>query len=285
MNKKIVNLFCQVSFVIVIFCGAQSVLADTLVVTSAPTSVTAGVNLSVTVKAYNTAGVNTAYNGDVTLTGANFSGAYTVTAVNGVANFTGANIQAKGKNNINATGTGGVTGSSSNKITTVLADVANKLVITNSPTTATGGSKLGEIRVMIADQFNNQLPSSASTYTVTAAIGTNTGGGTLSGTTALPAYGAIGRFANMSLNTAGTYTVVFSSSGLTSAETASIEVTTGSFYQIDLSGLTSETRGTANSPIVYATDKGGNYLLNTQLLSKKQILRERQQQSCVSGFF
>ncbi|MBI3535540.1 MAG: hypothetical protein HY072_08680 [Deltaproteobacteria bacterium] len=64
----------------------------------------------------------------------------------------------------------------------------------------------------------------------------------------------------MSLNKAGTYTLVFSSPGLTSAETDSIEVSTGSFYQIDLSGLTLATRGTASSPIVYATDKGGNYV-------------------------
>ena len=81
---------------------------------------------------------------------------------------------------------------------------------------AVGATIAPPVQVEVRDQFGNRVTSA--TNSVTLAIGTNPGGGTLAGTTAAAAVNGVATFANLSINRAGTgYRLAASSSGLTGA--------------------------------------------------------------------
>src|SRR5439155_13404437 len=102
-----------------------------------------------------------------------------------------------------------------------------KLSVVQQPTTVSAGSPISpSVTVAVQDAAGNTVTTSSASVTV--AIGTNPGGGTLSGTTTVSASSGIATFANLSLDKIGTgYTLAFSSSGLTSATSSPFNVTVG----------------------------------------------------------
>ena len=78
--------------------------------------------------------------------------------------------------------------------------------------------------VKVLDQFGNLVTSDTSNVTV--AIGTNAGGGTLSGTTTVAASGGVASFSTLSIDRVGNgYTLTAADGGLTGATSGSFNIT------------------------------------------------------------
>src|SRR5262249_46639899 len=81
------------------------------------------------------------------------------------------------------------------------------------------------VTVQILDAFNNLLTGDT-TDQVALAIGTNPGGGTLSGTTTETVRGGIATFSDLSINKTGVgYTLSASSTGLTGVTSSAFDIT------------------------------------------------------------
>ncbi len=111
---------------------------------------------------------------------------------------------------------------------TVTAGVAATLAFTGQPTNTTAGVAInggsGGVVVTARDSFSNTATGFAGN--VTMAIGSNPGGGILSGTLSRPAVAGIATFANLSIDQPGTgYTLHATSGGLTSAPSATFDIT------------------------------------------------------------
>jgi uncharacterized repeat protein (TIGR01451 family) len=106
----------------------------------------------------------------------------------------------------------------------VQAGVANRLAFSVQPSNALAGASISPaVKVQIVDVGNNLVSSTAN---VTLAIGTNPGGGTLSGTTTVAAVGGTATFSNLSINNVGAgYTLAASSSGLAGATSNAFNIT------------------------------------------------------------
>src|SRR5213078_3121620 len=89
---------------------------------------------------------------------------------------------------------------------------ADHLTFLQQPTNTVAGVAISPaITVRIEDAFANLVTSD--TRNVTLAIGTNAGGGTLSGTTTIAASGGVATFSDLSINKTGIgYTLAASSS-------------------------------------------------------------------------
>ncbi len=112
----------------------------------------------------------------------------------------------------------------------------------------------------IRDGFGNQVTSA--TNMVAIGIGTNPGGGTLSGTTTVSASGGVATFPGLSIDQAGTgYTLQAVAAGLTSATTATFDITAGSAVASQSTATVlpaSAAAGTAVNITVQARDALGN---------------------------
>src|SRR6185503_12982381 len=76
----------------------------------------------------------------------------------------------------------------------------------------------------VQDSFGNTVTTSSASIAV--AIGTNPGGGTLSGTTTATAVSGVASFSNLSINKVGTgYTLTAASAPLTGATSAGFTIT------------------------------------------------------------
>ncbi|HEY3321733.1 MAG TPA: hypothetical protein VGP72_14780 [Planctomycetota bacterium] len=98
---------------------------------------------------------------------------------------------------------------------TIVTGAPVKLAITVQPTnTAAGATIFPAVRVAIQDTIGNTVTTA--TNAITIAIGTNAGGGTLSGTKTLTATNGVAIFNNLSINASGNgYTLVSTSPSLT----------------------------------------------------------------------
>jgi hypothetical protein len=85
------------------------------------------------------------------------------------------------------------------------------------PSSATAGVALSPaVQVTVQDAQGNTVPSA--TNSITVAIGTNPGGGTLTGTTPVSASSGVATFSDLSINKTGTgYTLTAAATGLTGA--------------------------------------------------------------------
>ncbi len=105
---------------------------------------------------------------------------------------------------------------------TVNAQTASKLVITQSPTTATTGTAVNPVvKVSVEDQSGNLVTGDNSTVTLTLSNGTFAGG---SHTATAQAAGGVATFNNLIFNTPGSATLTASDGTLTSATSPSITV-------------------------------------------------------------
>src|SRR5439155_1347991 len=126
--------------------------------------------------------------------------------------------------------------------------------------TTAGATLVPAVQVTALDTQGNVATGFGGNVTV--AIGTNAGGGTLSGTTTLPATSGVASFANLSINKVGTgYTLAATATGMTSAPSAAFNITPGAASQLVFSVHPSNTTaGTTITPAVQVTaqDAQGN---------------------------
>ena len=160
-------------------------------------------------------------------------------AVSGVATFAGCKIDKAGTGYTLTATAAGLTSAVSNAFDVALGPAA-KVVYTQQPTAVVAGSLISPaVVVTVQDAGGNTVTSSSATVTI--AIGTNPGGGTLSGTVSVAASGGVATFADLSINKTGTgYTLVASSSGLTSATSSTFNVTAGAAVKL---GFTQQPSG------------------------------------------
>ncbi|HET7248809.1 MAG TPA: hypothetical protein VFI79_03115 [Gemmatimonadales bacterium] len=208
----------------------------------------------------------TAYASDVTVAlGANpasgtLSGTTTVTAAGGVATFSTLNINRSGVGyTLTATATG-LTEATSVTFS-ITPGPATQLAVTIQPTGAMGGAIITPaVQVTAQDALGNT--ATAFTGNVTATIGTNLAGGTLSGTTTVPAIAGVASFSTLSIDRAGNgYALAFAATGLTGATSAPFDVLVGQASRLAFTfppGTT--TAGATITPAVTVTalDAGGN---------------------------
>jgi hypothetical protein len=108
----------------------------------------------------------------------------------------------------------------------VSAGAASQLVFITEPSNQTAGSSISTMLVRALDAQGNT--ASAFVGNVNIAIGTNAGGGALSGTTTIAASAGSISIPGLSIDKAGTgYTLVATSSGLTSITSQTFNVTAG----------------------------------------------------------
>ncbi|HXJ30432.1 MAG TPA: hypothetical protein VNG35_07320, partial [Gemmatimonadales bacterium] len=114
----------------------------------------------------------------------------------------------------------------------IVASTADKLVCTVQPTNTPAGSAITPAIEVSAHDASNQLVPSF-TGNVTIAIGTNPGGGTLSGTSTVAAAAGIASFSGLSINKSGTgYTLTATAPGLQSTSCGPFNITSGTASQL-----------------------------------------------------
>jgi subtilase family serine protease len=206
---------------------------------SAPAASTAGSAFSVTVTALDQNNHTvTGYGGTIHFSSSDVAAGlpanYTFTGTdNGVHTFTNlvtlktAGNQAVSVNDAAATT---ITGSATVSVT---AASANHLGFGQQPSNTVAGSSISPaVTVRVLDAYNN-LVTTDSSDTVTVAIGTNAGSGTLSGTTSAKVSGGVASFSNLSINKTGTgYTFKATSGSLGSGTSSAFNITPGTATQL-----------------------------------------------------
>jgi hypothetical protein len=146
----------------------------------------------------------------------------------GLATFSGLSINNAGNGYTLVASSSGLTSTTSTSFNIVPAPTQVVFVQQPPATVNTGTTLSPAVTVRLLDV--NGQPVNKIGVPITMAIGNNPGGGTLSGTlTRTTNSSGVATFNNLSINNAGTgYTLVASSSGLTSATSSSFDVTTGS---------------------------------------------------------
>jgi Bacterial Ig-like domain (group 3) len=210
--------------------------------------------------------IATAFTGNITLAivtnpaSGTLSGTKTVAAVAGVATFSDLSINNAGNGyRLRATSTGlTAVNSTLFNVTTV---TPTQLVFTVQPSnTAAGAAITPAVKVTAQDAQGH----TATTFTgnVTVAIGTNPGGGTLSGTKTVAAVSGVATFSSLSIDKAGTgYTLTAAAASLTTATSSTFDVSAGGATRVVFVVQPSNTvAGAAIAPAVQvsAQDAQGN---------------------------
>ncbi|MEI8196523.1 MAG: hypothetical protein WCI73_11490, partial [Phycisphaerae bacterium] len=207
----------------------NSTVASKLAFVQQPTAVTAGQNIAPAV----TVNVLDQYGNLVTTDNSNvmialnsgsgtLSGTTTVAAVNGVATFSNLALTTTGVYTLVATD-GTLTSTTSNSFT-VNPATAVKLALLQQPTTTIAGQSIAPaVTVNVQDQYGNLVTTDNSIVT----MALNSGPGTLAGTLTVVAVNGVATFSNLSLSTAGAYTLKATDGTLTLATTSSFTVNPG----------------------------------------------------------
>lgn len=194
-----------------------------------PSNTTAGNTISpaVTVAVQDASGATvTTDNSNVTI--ALYSGTGTLTgtltaqAVNGIATFNNLSMTAAGAKTLQATD-GALTAAQSGSFT-INAAAANKLAFQQQPSNAAVNAAISPpVTVLVQDTYGNTCTSDSSNVT----ISINTGTGTLAGTLTRQASAGVATFNDLSINTAGNFTLKVVDGGLTQAISSSFTITSG----------------------------------------------------------
>lgn len=202
--------------------GGTTVGAPTqLVFAQQPTNITAGQVFSpnITVDVENAAGnIVTTDDSEVTLSVAsgpgNLTGTVTVAAKNGVATFTNISVNEAGGYTLLASD-GALTGATSNHFTVS----EGQLVFVRQPSNAMVGSTIAPpVEVAIETAGGGSIISSSAMITLTLSSGA------LSGTTTVSAVDGVAVFSNLSVDSAGTYSLTASGTSLASALSSSFTI-------------------------------------------------------------
>ncbi|HET9707449.1 MAG TPA: hypothetical protein VFP39_04005 [Gemmatimonadales bacterium] len=240
-----------------------------LIFTVQPSSLVTGGTLTPAVQVTAVdAGGNTAlsFTGNVTMTigsnpsGGTLSGTTTVAAVAGVASFSTLSLDKSGTGYTLAASATGLTVATSAPFN-VAAGTAKILVFTVQPTSGPGGVAITPaVEVTAYDSLNNV--ATGFTGTIAMAIGTNPASGILSGTTSVAAVAGVASFSNLKIDKMGTgYTLVASSSGLTSAQSAPFDILVGVASKLAVTvGPVNTVAGVPITPAIQisAQDAAGN---------------------------
>jgi hypothetical protein len=246
-----------------------------------PTNAAAGAPLSpaVTVQILDTLGnVVTTSSANVTVSlgfnpgGSTLGGTLTVAADHGVATFSNLTLNHVG-NGYTLTATSPNLSAAFSNPFNVTPAAASALQFGQQPTLTTAGHVISPaVTVQVIDAFGNLVPTS--TATVTLAVGTNPGGGTLGGTTTVTAVAGIATFSDLTLDKAGEgYTLTASSTGLTAGTSAPFSIIPGAASAVQFGQQpTSVVAGQVISPAVTVriVDALGNLVpsaTNTVMLS------------------
>jgi hypothetical protein len=243
--------------------------ASQLVFTGPPSTAVAGhaIAPAVQVSARDALGnLVTGFTGSMTVglgtnpAGGTLAGTTTATAVNGVATFATLSIDKVGTGYTLTAAASGLTGATSPGFA-ITGGPASQLLFTMQPTTTVAGAAITPaVQVSARDALGNL--ATGFTGSMTVAIGTNPGGGTLAGTTTVTAVAGVATFANLSVNRAGTgYTLTAAASGLTGTSSAAFDVVAGTATQLTFTvAPTATVAGAAITPAVQvsAKDAQGN---------------------------
>src|SRR5204863_70675 len=121
---------------------------------------------------------------------------YTFTGTDSGAHTFSATLTTAGSQSLTATDTSNSSISGSQTGITVNPAAAKQLAFLQQSSNTVAGSAIAPaVSAQVQDQYGNVVTSS--TATITMAIGTNAGGGTLSGTTSVSASGGIATFNNL----------------------------------------------------------------------------------------
>jgi uncharacterized repeat protein (TIGR03803 family) len=227
--------------------------ASKLVYNQQPSTVTAGVAISpaITVDVEDQFGnIATSNTSNVTLainTGpGSIGGTDTIAAVNGVATFSNIILDTAGNYTLAATDTG-LTAADSSSFTVNPAS-ATKLAYSTQPSNVSAGSAITPaIVVDVEDQFGNIVTSNTSNVT----LAVNTGPGSIGGTDTVAAVAGVATFSDVTFNTEGSYTLAATDTGLTTADSSSFTVNSGTAAKLVINQEpTSATAGNAISPSI-----------------------------------
>ncbi len=231
--------------------------AKTVSFSTQPSSVAAGASLNFGVKVVDQFGntESSTTNVAVALNGGSFaSGTATVNTASGIAAFNTLKIDTAGNGYTVSATVGSLSAVMSNGFN-VLAGTASKLGIVQGPVNATAGQTISpSITVEILDSFGN-LTTNTNNIAATLSSGSFATGST----TSVTASNGTATFGNLKINTSGSYTIGFTSSGLTGATSGSFTVfaaAANSFTVLPATGST--TAGTAMNLTVQAKYVFGN---------------------------
>ncbi|HEY6225048.1 MAG TPA: hypothetical protein VIW26_14780, partial [Gemmatimonadales bacterium] len=210
--------------------------------------------------------VASGFTGTVTLvigsnpSGGTLAGQTAVAAVGSVATFSNLSIDKVGSGYTLKASTSGLPTITSAPFDVIPAP-ATKLAFTVQPSTTTAGVKIAPaIKVTAQDAQGNTVTTFAGSITLS--IGTNPGGGSLSGTKIVPAVAGVATFSDLSINRNGTgYTLVAASSGLTGATSNAFDILVGPLSQLAFTAQPQTTTSlTVLAPAVQVTarDSVGN---------------------------
>src|SRR5437870_2371931 len=205
-----------------------------------PSTTVAGVAISpaVQVTALDAAGNPVpGFTGSVTIAlgnnpgGSTLGGTTTVVAVNGVASFADLSANKTGTNYWRTATATGLSRAASNAFT-ITAGTATELVFGTEPGTTVANHQISPaVKVRALDAFGNI--AAGFTGAVTVALGSNAGGATLSGTTAVEAAGGVATFYDVSGNKTGTgYALTATAIGLSPATSSVFSITPGAATQL-----------------------------------------------------
>jgi beta-glucanase (GH16 family) len=226
-----------------------------------PTSTTAGTTLApVLVSIEDKFGnLETSDDSNVTLSVATspLDGAFTTastsstSAIGGVAIFRNLTLDIAGAYTLTANDAGDDLTSAQSNSFTITPAAASKLIFTTKPTGAVAGATVSPTALTIEDAFGNIETSDSSNVV----ISIDTGPGTLtsSSKTTVAAINGVATFTNLSLSTAGNYTLTAadSSDGLTSSPSSSFTITPASSEKLVFTTPpTGTSAGATLSPII-----------------------------------
>lgn len=199
-------------------------VTDQLVVTTQPPgTVTAGNGFGFVVKIEDGLGnPDTAFTGNVTVSGPGLGGSLTVAAVSGVATFTGLTMPTAGAFNVLTVSAGGLAPVTTDNVA-VVAATATKLVVA-APSGIVLTNAPFSLEATALDSFGNVATSFNGSVTI--ALAANPGSATLGGTLTVTAVNGVASFVTPTLNKpASGYTLQATSSGLTAGTSAAFIVT------------------------------------------------------------
>lgn len=146
---------------------------------------------------------------------------------------------------------------------TVTANFAiNKLSFNPQPSSTVAGQNIA-FTVRIVDSYGNTMTNSDGN-TITIALGTNAGGGTLAGTLVLTPSGGVASSGNVWINKTGNgYTLTANSTLLTGATSGGFSITPAAIDHFTVAGITDPViAGETTSPVVTAFDQYDNIKTN-----------------------
>ena len=194
--------------------------------------------------------------------GGTLGGAITAQASDGVATFNNVFINKAGSGyTLTASDGSLITGAVSSSFNISAASASQLAFVVQPSNTIAGQSITQAVQVDVEDQFGNLVTTDTSNVSV--AIGTNPGGGTLSGTaSAVAAVGGIASFGNLSINKSGTsYTLTAVDASLSSATSSAFNITAAApDHLVFAAQPTSTLAGAAINPAVQVlvVDQFGN---------------------------